>query len=88
MNNCYNFTKLIDDGESFKYFNSLSNNDLNFILNSSFDNIDYMINNYASIFRFIFNGDDYDEFYYSCKALSEELNNIKIIINILKTRND
>lgn len=87
VKNYYEFTKLIEDKESFQYFNSLSNKILKNILDVYFNYIDNTIINYASIFKDIFNGYDYDEFYYSCLSLSEELNNIKIIINILKDRN-
>lgn len=88
MNNYYEFTKLTEDGEPFQYFNSLSNKILENILDDSFNYIDNTINNYANIFKTIFNGFDYNEFYYSCKFLSEELNNIKIILNILKDRSN
>lgn len=88
MNNYYKFTKLTEDGESFQYFNSLSNKFLKNILDDSFNYIDSTINNYANVFKNIFNGYDYNEFYYSCKSLSEELNNIKIILNILKDRSN
>ena len=40
----------------------------------------------SNVFKAIFNGQDYDEFYYSCLSLIEQLNNIKIIFNILKDR--
>ena len=73
MNNYYEFTNLIDDKESFEYFNSLSNNILKNILNDSFNDINSYLNYY-------------DEFYYSFKSLSECLNDIKIILNILKER--
>ena len=71
MNNYYEFTNLIDDKESFEYFNSLSRINLN---------------NYANIFKILFQDNDYSEFYYSCKSLIEEINDIKIILNILKSR--
>lgn len=88
MNNYYKFTKLTEDGESFQYFNSLSNKILKNILDDSFNYIDNTINNYANIFNTIFNEKDYNEFYYSCLSLCEELNDIKIIINILKDRSN
>lgn len=88
MNNYYKFTKLTEDRESFQYFNFLSNKILKNILDDSFNYIDNTINNYANIFKVIFNDYDYNEFYYSCKFLSEELNNIKIILNILKDRSN
>ncbi len=88
MKNYYEFTKLNDDRETFQYFNSLSNKFLKNILDDSFNYIDNTINNYANIFKIIFNGKDYDEFYYSCLSLYEELNDIKIILNILKDRSN
>ena len=88
MNNYYKFTKLISDKDSIKYYNSLSTSVLNDILNTSFDNIDYYLNYYAEILKTIFNGDDYDEHYYLLKSLSEELNNVKIILNILGDKHD
>lgn len=86
MKNCNNFTKLNCDKESFKYFNSLSNKVLKNILTDSLNYIDYNLNNFASVFRNIFNGNDYDEYFYLCKSLSEELKNIKIIDSILRSR--
>ncbi len=86
MKNYYGFTKLNKDRESFQYFNSLSNEILKNILNDSFNYIDDTINNYATVFKFIFNGKDYDEFYYSFLSLCEELNDIKIILDILNDR--
>ena len=88
VNNYYEFNKLFEDNESFEYFGSLSTNDLKIILNDCFDNIDTYLTFYSSVFKNILNGSDYDEFYYSCLALLEELNDIKIILNILKDKND
>ena len=86
MNNYYEFTNLVDDGESFEYFNSLPINVLKNILNDNFNYIDFYLDYFANIFKDIFNNKDYDEFYYACLSLIEELNNIKIILNILKER--
>ena len=86
MYNYYEFTNLYDDLESFAFFDSLSNNNLKDILNENFNYIESYLNNYAEVFKTTFQGKDYDEFYYSCKSLIEELNNIKIILNILKKR--
>lgn len=86
MNNYYEFLNLVYDKKSFEHFNSLSNEELKSILNDSFDYLDDNISYYANVFKIIFSNYDYDEFYYSCKSLSEEINNIKIIINILKER--
>ena len=86
MNNYYEFTNLIYDKESFEYFNSLSSNILKNILNDNFNYIESNLNNYANIFKILFQDNDYSEFYYSCKSLIEEINDIKIILNILKER--
>lgn len=86
MKNYCEFNKLYDDGESHCYYNSLSNQKLNILLNNEFDDIDYYLNYYAEFLKSIFNGTDYDEHYYTFKSLSEALNNIKIILNILKGR--
>lgn len=53
-------------------------------LNLKFDNLYFYLNNYADIFKVLFKENDYDEFYYSAKALIEELNDIKIILNLLR----
>lgn len=86
MKNYYEFNKLYDDGESHYYYKSLSNQKLNILLNNEFDDIDYYLNYYAEFFKSIFNVTDYDEHYYTFKSLSEALNNIKIILNILMER--
>ena len=86
MNNYYEFNNLSNDKESFEYFNSLSTNVLKNILNNNFNYIETNLFNYASVFKNIFESKDYDEFYYSCLSLIEELNDIKIIVNILKER--
>ena len=85
MNNYYEFN-YTDDKEAFEYFNSLSTNILKNILNENFDYIESFLEVFSNVFKSIFNGTDYDEFYYSCKSLIEELNDIKIILNILKER--
>ena len=86
MNNYYEFNNLSIDKESFEYFNSLSTNFLNTYLNDCFDYIESYLKEFANVFKIIFDNQDYDEFYYSCKSLIEELNNIKIILNVLKER--
>ncbi len=88
MNNYYKFNNLSDDKESFEYFNSLPTNILNTYLNDTFYYIETYLEEFSNVFKVIFNGSDYDEFYYSCKSLIEELNNIKIILNILKDRDN
>ena len=85
MSNYYEFN-YTDDKESFEYFNSLSTNILKNILNENFDYIESFLEEFSNVFKAIFNKNDYDEFYYSCKSLIEELNDIKIILNILKER--
>ena len=88
MNNYYEFSNLSNDKDAFKYFNSLSTNILNTYLNDTFNYIESYLEQFSYVFKTIFNGQDYDEFYYSCKSLIEELNDIKIILNILKDRNN
>ena len=85
MNNYYEFN-YNEDRESFEYFNSLSNNALKNILDNNFNYIEFYLKEFANIFKNLFNGKDYDEFYYTCLSLVEELNDIKIILNILKER--
>ena len=85
MNNYFEFN-YIEDRESFEYFNSLSNNVLKNILDNNFNYIEFYLKEFANVFKKVFNGNDYDEFYYTCLSLVEELNDIKIILNILKVR--
>lgn len=84
MYNYYNFNNLYDDNETVSFYNSLSSKQLNQELNNLFDNIEYYVNYYAEFSQSIFNGNDYDEHFYTLKSLSENLNDIKIILNILK----
>ena len=86
MNNYYEFSNLSNDEESFEYFNSLSTNILNTHLDDAFNEIEYYLEEFSSVFKKVFNGYDYDEFYYTCLSLVEVLNDIKIILNILKDR--
>lgn len=86
MNNYYEFTKLIEDKESFDFFNSLSTNVLKNINDDNFNDIESYLNYFSKVFKKIFNGTDYDEFYYQAKSLIEQLNDIKIILNILIER--
>ena len=88
MNNYYEFSNLSNDKDAFEYFNSLSTNILNTYLNDTFNYIESYLEQFSYVFKTIFKGQDYDEFYYSCKSLIEELNDIKIILNILKDRNN
>ena len=48
--------------------------------------IEYFLDLFANTFKSMFNGDDYDEFYYQSKSLIEQINDIKIILNILRDR--
>lgn len=86
MNNYFKFTNFAEDKESFECYNSLSSNILNTHLDASFIYIENYLNYFASVFKDIFKGSDYDEFYYSCKILIEELNDVKIILNIIMER--
>lgn len=86
MNNYFEFTNFIEDKDSFEYFNSLLSNTLNTHLDASFIYIETYLNYFAAVFKNTFKGSDYDEFYYSCKTLIEELNDIKIILNIIRKR--
>ena len=86
MRNYYEFNYL-NDKESFEYFNSLSTNILKNILSENFDYIEDGLNNMSTVFITLFKGKDYNEFYDLCLCLIEELNNIKIILNILKEKN-
>ena len=84
MKNYYEFNKLINDGESISFYNSLSRGELIKYLNLEFDDIHYYLNYYSEFFKTFFNEKDYNEHYYLIKSLLECLNNIKIILNILK----
>ena len=88
MNNYYEFTNLVEDCDSINYFDSLSTEKLINYLDSSFIFIETFLEYFSSIFKNLFNGNDYDEFYYTCKSLIEELNDIKIILNVLKDRDN
>ena len=85
MNNYFEFN-YIEDKESFEYFNSLSSSTLKNILDNNFSYIEFFLEEFSNVFKKLFNGTDYDEFYYTCLSLVEELNDIKIILNILKER--
>ena len=86
MNNYYEFTKYDEDGFAMDIFNGLSNDKLKSILDDYFNEIEYFLDLFADTFKNVFNGSDYDEFYYQSKSLVEQINDIKIIINILKER--
>ena len=86
MNNYYEFTKYDENGIAMDIFNGLSNDKLKSILDDYFNEIEYFLDLFADTFKNVFNGSDYDEFYYQSKSLVEQINDIKIIINILKER--
>lgn len=86
MNNYYEFTKYDEDGFAMDIFNGLSNDKLKSILDDYFNEIEYFLDLFADTFKNVFNGSDYDEFYYQSKSLVEQINDIKIMINILKGR--
>ena len=82
MNNYYEFTKYEEDGMTLAIFNGLSNDKLKSILDDYFNEIECFLDTFTNIF----NESNYDEFYYKSKSLIEQINDIKIIINILKGR--
>lgn len=86
MKNYYEFENLNYEKESIDFYKSITTKELKNHLDKEFSNIEYYLVYYAEFFKTIFNGSDYDEHYYMIKALKEELNNIKIILNILKGR--
>lgn len=88
MINYYEFTKLNEDIESINFYNSISKKELTNILDTTLNNIDYYLNYYAEFLNCSFKGSDYHEHYYLMKSLSEDINNIKIILNILKNDGD
>lgn len=86
MNNYYEFTNLIEDGFTIDIYSFLSEKKLKKILDNSFNDIETYLNEFATTFKSIFKGSDYDEYYYHVMALLEELNDIKLILNILESR--
>lgn len=86
MKNYYNFTNLIEDGVTIDIYSFLSEEKLKNILDNSFNDIETYLNEFATTFKSIFKGQDYDDYYYHAVSLIEELNDIKIILNILETR--
>lgn len=88
MKNYYEFKNLNYEKESINFYKSLSTKDLKTLLDKNFNYIEYYLFYYAEILKALFNDSDYNEHYYMMKALVEELNNIKIILNILKGRNN
>ena len=86
MYNYYEFNKYDEDGFAMDIFNGLSTEKLKSILNDNFNEIEYFLDLFANTFKSIFSSDDYDEFYYQWKSLIEQINDIKIILNILRDR--
>ena len=88
MYNYYNFkiNKKYSDRDTIKFYKSLSTKILKDNLNKSFNYLESYLIYFSKIFKSLYKGTDYDEFYYTCKSLVEELNDIKIILNILKGR--
>lgn len=87
MNNYCNFTNFIEDGLAMDIFNGMSNEKLKRILDDYFNDIEIYLNDFADTFKKLFKGQDYDDYYYHAKSLIEELNDIKIILNVLIERN-
>ena len=88
MINYYKFTKLNENIESINFYNSISKKELVSILDNTLNDIDYYLNYYAEFLNCSFKGSDYHEHYYLMKSLSEEINNIKLILNILKNSDE
>ena len=86
MKNYYEFEILNYENESIDFYKSIATKELKKQLNNYFNDIEYYTNYYAEVLKSIFEDSDYNEHYYTMKALQEELNNIKIILNILKGR--
>lgn len=78
MNNYYEFTKFDEDGFAMDIFNAMSDERLKGILDDYFNEL--------AAYLALFKGKDYDEFYYQAKSLLEQINDIKIILNILLER--
>ena len=89
-NNYYNFefddSRTTDDVVGF--YESLPTNELIEMLNSMLDDIDFDINYYAKFLDNLFQGIDYNEHYYRLICLSEDINSIKIILTILKVKDN
>ena len=88
MYNYYNFKidKKYSDRDTIKFYKSLSTKILKDNLNKSFNYLESYLIYFSKIFKDLYKGKDYDEFNYTCQSLVEELNDIKIILNILKGR--
>lgn len=86
-NNYYEFTNFIEDGFAMDIFNGMSNERLKNILDNYLNEIDYFLDLFADTSKSVFKEKDYDVFYYQSKSLIGQINDIKIIINILAERN-
>ncbi len=84
MNNYYEFNNLFEDGVTMDTFCAFSYKTLKKKLNDSFSELEESLEEFANVFKDIFKGRDYDEFYYKALSLLEVINDIKIILNILK----
>lgn len=88
MKNYYEFENLNYEKDTVDFYKSITNIELKKHLNKNFNDIEYYLSYYAEILKSIFYGTDYDEHYYMLNALVEELNDIKIILNILKSKDN
>ena len=88
MYNYYKFkiNKKYSDKDTIKFYNSLSTKILKDNLNKNFNYLESYLIYFSKVFKNLYKGKDYDEFSYTCQSLVEELNDIKIILNILKGR--
>lgn len=86
MDNYYKFTKYDEDGLAMDIFFGFSSDRLKEILDDYFNETEYFLTLFAHTFKRLFKGADYDEFYYQALALIEQINDIKVILNILKDR--
>ncbi len=85
MINYYKFSNIKDDyNDIFNYYNSFPKKELEKHLDDILMWMEDDINECADTFKTIFKGLDYDEYYCICKCLTENINEIKIILNILK----
>lgn len=88
MYNYYNFdfNKKYLVRDSIQFYKSLPTKNLKDNLNKSFNYLEAYLIYFSKIFKNLYKEKDYDEFYYTCQSLVEELNDIKIILSILKER--
>ena len=87
-NNYYDFlfdNSLINKSK-LDYYESLSSNQLLEELNIKFDSIDYDLRYYSKIIDYVLKGQSHEEHYYRILGISEDINNIKIILTILKDK--